>query len=739
MHLTRLDIAGFKSFAKKTTFDFGTPIVAIVGPNGSGKSNVAEAVRFVLGEQSMKSMRGKRGEDLIWNGSASSPRANRGSVAITFNNKPRFLNIDFDEVAIERVVNRDGTNEYLLNGSTVRLKDIMELLAGANIGQSGHHIISQGEADKILSASSRERREMLEDALGLKVYQYKLEESARKLEKTGENMRQVEALRREIAPHIKFLKKQVERIEKAEELRTLATERFKIYFAHEEKYLKETREKNGAELARHTYALAEITKQITEAKKTLAGAVEDKRGNRILELSKALDEARERRAEAARRAARLEGQIEVMEKAATHQAVSASDIERLAGEGEAAAIQLEKGTLAEALSFLRDFIKKIRTLGRSSQGEEEVAALRTERDGLVAAEKELSRKEAELALSLEKIRAELETARTEEREKERALYDLAAREREQRFAVHGIENTLERLALEEAEFKRELTEAATLIGREILNYPNLHEESDSPDEPLDVARGKQAKEKHELEKTKIRLEEMGAGGGEDVMKEYRDASEREAFFEKELNDLADAATSLKNLIRDLEKELSGKFRDGLDAVNKEFTKLFALMFDGGSASLIRVQEAVRRQAHSALDEEGEAEGEDEDADAEEEQEFVEGVDISLSIPRKRVKSLVMLSGGERALTSIALIFAMSSVNPPPFLILDETDAALDESNSRRYGDMVESLAKKSQLILITHNRETMSRAGILYGVTMGGDGVSKVLSVKLEEAVKVAK
>ena len=99
----------------------------------------------------------------------------------------------------------------------------------------------------------------------------------------------------------------------------------------------------------------------------------------------------------------------------------------------------------------------------------------------------------------------------------------------------------------------------------------------------------------------------------------------------------------------------------------------------------------------------------------------------------------MLSGGERALTSIALIFAMSQVNPPPFIILDETDAALDEANSRRYGDMIEELAKRSQLILITHNRETMSRAGVLYGVTMGGDGVSKLLSIKLDEAVAVAK
>jgi chromosome segregation protein len=116
-----------------------------------------------------------------------------------------------------------------------------------------------------------------------------------------------------------------------------------------------------------------------------------------------------------------------------------------------------------------------------------------------------------------------------------------------------------------------------------------------------------------------------------------------------------------------------------------------------------------------------------------------GIEISVNLPKKRVQALMQLSGGERALTSIALIFAMSQVNPPPFLILDETDAALDEANSRRYGDMIENLAKKSQLIVITHNRETMSRAGILYGVTMGGDGISKLLSVKFEEAAAVAK
>jgi chromosome segregation protein len=117
----------------------------------------------------------------------------------------------------------------------------------------------------------------------------------------------------------------------------------------------------------------------------------------------------------------------------------------------------------------------------------------------------------------------------------------------------------------------------------------------------------------------------------------------------------------------------------------------------------------------------------------------QGIDIDVSLPRKKVKDLEMLSGGERSLTSIALLFALSQVNPPPFLVLDETDAALDEANSKKYGDMIENLAQQTQLMVVTHNRETMSRADILYGVTLGSDDCSTLLSIKFEEAVKVAK
>ena len=182
MYLKSIELSGFKSFGKKTDLVFGSRIVSIVGPNGSGKSNVAEAFRFVLGEQSMKSMRSKRGEDLIWGGSPGLARTNRAGVKVVFDNAPdrggkRLLDIDFNEVVIERVVYRDGQNEYVLNGTVVRLKDVIRMLAGANIGGSGYQIISQGEADRILNASPRERREMVEDALGLKLYQHKKAES----------------------------------------------------------------------------------------------------------------------------------------------------------------------------------------------------------------------------------------------------------------------------------------------------------------------------------------------------------------------------------------------------------------------------------------------------------------------------------------------------------------------------------------------------------------------------------
>jgi chromosome segregation protein len=275
--LKSLEIAGFKSFAKKTDLEFTTSITGIVGPNGSGKSNVAEAFRFVLGEQSIKSLRGKRGEDLIFNGSPSQARANRASVKIVLDNSKKVFPVDFEEVTIERVVNRDGVNEYLINGSRTRLKDVQELLASANIGPTGHHIISQGEADRILSSSPKERREMVEDALGLKVYQYKKAESERKLEKTIENIAQVESLRREVAPHLRFLEKQIKKMERALELRTDLAKFYAEYLRREDEYLAFHNDRLIEARRGPSAELAELEERLLRAKEKLVVAEKDEK------------------------------------------------------------------------------------------------------------------------------------------------------------------------------------------------------------------------------------------------------------------------------------------------------------------------------------------------------------------------------------------------------------------------------------------------------------------------------
>ena len=262
-----------------------------------------------------------------------------------------------------------------------------------------------------------------------------------------------------------------------------------------------------------------------------------------------------------------------------------------------------------------------------------------------------------------------------------------------------------------------------------------------------VSEPRQAQEdrRRTISRMQIRLEEAGAGNSEEVLKEYRETNERDIFLIREIEDLQKSAGDLKNLIKDLTERLNTEFKTGVAKINTQFSEFFKLMFGGGVATLEIVREEKKKNKNVGDEDMDEmskisAMAESENAESENEQkEPEEGIDVHVALPNKKTKGLMMLSGGERALTSIALLFAISQVNPPPFIILDETDAALDEANSRKYGDMIANLAKYSQLILITHNRETMSRAGVLYGVTMGSGGVSKLLSIQFDEAVQVAK
>ncbi len=734
MRLKSIELSGFKSFAKKTSLTFNSAITSVVGPNGSGKSNIAESFRFVLGEQSMKSMRGKRGEDLIWNGSSSVPRAGRASVKLIFDNTDRALNLDFDEVALERVVHRDGINDYLLNGSSVRLRDIAELLAQANIGASGHHIISQGEADRVLTASIKERREMIEDALGLTAFLYKREEAERKLEKTAENTAKVESLRRELAPHLKFLHTQVKKIEESHKLRDELATKYREYLKYESVYIARTGEtlrSQGEEPKREHKRLEASIAHLREELERTHG--KDRGTQELMQLEARGRGCREHRDVASRELGRIEGELAAHEKIShAEETVPASHARTFAERVEEelhAALLLDGQPLKAKLNALvvltQEFMRRMLSQHSGELKEKENLALKkTKLEGELH---ELSAEEARVGKAVEALRKKIESEKDASREAERELFQAMARRGELEIALASLRAQEEILVREKENFNREVAEAVALTGEQALAYEEYPLLASASGE----ARGFQDERRRKLERMKIRLEESGGGNQDEVLKEYAETSERDQFLSRELIDLDSSAKKLRELVEDLTATLETRFANGIKKINEAFEEFFRLMFGGGTVSLSLVKEKkLRRASFEILDEEGE---EPEDIEVE------EGIDITVSLPHKRIKGLHMLSGGERALTSIALIFAMSQVNPPPFLILDETDAALDEANSRRYGDMVENLSRKSQLILITHNRETMSHAGILYGVTMGSDGVSKLLTVQFEEALAVAK
>ncbi|MEI6346189.1 MAG: AAA family ATPase [bacterium] len=767
--LKGLEISGFKSFAKKSDLGFNTPITAIVGPNGSGKSNVAEAFRFVLGEQSIKSLRGKRGEDLIFNGSNKASKLNRGSVKVTFDNTRRAMNLDFDEVTIERVVHRDSSNEYFINGTLVRLRDVIELLASAHVGATGHHIISQGEADRVLNTNMFERREMIEDALGLKIYQYKRQESLRKLEKTDENIKSVESLRREIVPHLKFLRKQVEKLEKAREMKLSLVQLYKEYFKREELYVKHQKELLEKEKHAPLAEMKTLEAELAHAKQTLeASQKESGRSGELLDVEAKLKGERAQRDVLNRELGRLEGEIAGVERAIRridqasaieeNKTVYLRDVRALVQGIEADIAQANEGNFRAVLAKIREVFSGFISSNRGDVGEsqkdemqKELVRLRAEKLDVEKLAVAVRDAEAELTNEYLRLKNEIEKEKEGGLEAEKTILKIMARQNELNGKLSSLRAVEERVAIEVEDLKREMGEAGMLVGREAFDYAALLSTAEEIVAVTGEVRTMQMERRRAIEKIKIRLEESGGAGGDEVMKEFRESEERDAFLAREIEDLHKSAESLTTLIKELEEKLNSEFRTGVDKINTQFQNFFSLMFGGGTASLALVKEEKkkRRSALSLLtgDDGGDevsdgglSSGNSSDLGEDGEPEKTkEGIEIQVSLPHKKTKGLMMLSGGERALTSIALLFAMSQVNPPPFIILDETDAALDEANSRKYGDMIENLSKYSQLILITHNRETMSRAGVVYGVTMGSDGISKLLSIAFEEAVKVAK
>ncbi|EKE11755.1 MAG: Chromosome segregation protein SMC [uncultured bacterium] len=777
MYLKKLEISGFKSFANKTVLDFSMSnsdegvrgVTAVVGPNGSGKSNIADSLRWVMGEQSMKNLRGKKSEDIIFAGSGKKARLGSAQVTLYFDNEDKKIPLEFDEVSIARKIYRSGESEYLINGSRARLQDVVDILAKAGIGKESYSIINQGMADAVLNATPLDRRSIIEEAAGVKQYQIKKDRSLRKLDSTRENLEKAKGLAEEIKPHLKMLKRQAEKASQGEVVsKELKEKQITLYnylwnnFQTEKNKFNEAKDELGRKMMNVQREADKLGDELGKE------AREDKTNTHLADLEKQKNEKRQIRNQLDRDLIVTEGRIEIeKEKQKNMEMIEEikvqsipvdlhyvrRGIEDIRMQQEKLILQIEQAESMEELQDIKEMARSIQQRLFELKSDIENGKKEPEKKEVVEKPKPAPIVDSKVIIEYKektiKLRADIEKIEAEIADLEKKIQEEIQSDRQKRqkfFEIEGLfrskQEELNRLkdqfndskvALARVEVHEEDLRADVL--RELrIDVDNLNLYIDENKIEIQKENINRSQLEHDISKLKIQMEQIG-GIDPLVVEEYEETNKRFEFLTKESQDLEEAIVSLKEIIKEMDQKIHKEFASTFEEINKEFTKYFRIIFGGGNAVLKKVE--MRKRSYKESDDatlEGEEMGDLSEMNLEEKKERTEiGIDISASPPGKKISNLSMLSGGERSLTSLALLFAIISHNPPPFAVLDEVEAALDEANSKRFGRIIQELSGSTQFVIITHNRETMRQASMLYGVTMGDDGISKLLSVRIDQ------
>jgi chromosome segregation protein len=881
MYLEKLEIQGFKSFANKNMLVFPgmvsedtRGITAVVGPNGSGKSNIADAVRWALGEQSMKTLRGKKGEDVIFSGSDKKGKLGMAEVSLHLNNEDRTVPIDYSQVVLTRRLYRTGESEYLLNNSRVRLADVQMLLAKAKFGQKTYSVIGQGLVEGFLSTSLGERKEFFDEATGVKQFQIKRDESLNKLRASYENLNQVSMLLTEIEPRVKSLTRQVSRLNKRSslesELKRLQLNYYgKVWHENNDKfnefnnkYLEQEKEKrdkekkletlnseleklekensisdeydnwqkelNGLQSQKDEFVgqFAKVNAQL-EVKLDSLGKFDlswlnNKKESLISEfkninedignLENKIVNEKEKFNSTDERINKLNGKLnglnqelrELMGKQKDKDHEKTNDIlkkslARIELIQEEKDIEKLRGLVSQVKEDLRNAIKMF----EGEVEKERIEILQTNVISISSEKEDLgsSINDSRIRISAWSERVKMHREKEGDIKKELNDIEIKFKQNTKEVNIEDIEKNKDVIKrnIEEVENKiskikeqvdrhqeREEEERSNLFASQkniqtiqnILNDTNrqlsdlkinsTRYETRLEDLEIEIRENigslkeiKQSRIEGEINKEEVvskiknikhQLDLIG-GIDPEIEKEYVDTKGRYDFLSEQVTDLEDAINSLEKVIQELDETIREKFDKEFKVIADKFSEYFKILFNGGNAKIVKVLEqdinGSKKGSDKAIDENGElAEEENKKENNEESGNFnlkkikflkkhnatgLAGIEIQANPPGKKISSVSMLSGGERALTAIALISAIISANPSPFVVLDEVDAALDEANSERLAKILDDLSTKTQFIVITHNRASMRRANVLYGVTMGDDSVSKLLSVKLED------
>ena len=928
MFLKSLDIYGFKSFADKTHIDFSEGITALLGPNGCGKSNVVDAIKWVLAERNSKNLRAEKMEDVIFNGTERRPALNTAEVTLTIANDKGLLPLDEEEIAITRRLYRSGDAEYFINQRPAGPTEIRRLFMDTGVGKAAYSVMEQGKIDQILSSKPEDRRYLFEEAAGISRSKAEVAEAERELERTRQNMTQIEIAMGEIKRQYDSLKVQSEKtikyrkykeeiyeterdlallrlktfvqdkarheeelkkiLEKRDNIRkeieeisnTISENMDKVKAMQDDLYSKQAnllaigQEKNGKlelikqqnqqalimkekinslegrksaiqervdniqeEIDEQNAGLHSKTKQLNDIKdniktfaqnietsssqitdndrrvdtlRTQIGGLEEERGDLQKELAaitedivSKLDEKLKDAgfSESAMRIAKeeldttlgklkiyLEGRKNIFADFAK-QNHSADDCKKNVAEASEAfgdaENQLEdlesclKKYQDASPAFITEFLspqgimtKKREIDGKILENRKKVDDLDGQISNLHSENKELSVKIEEYKETLNKLKLneiqmqeqitasqnqisvlnrQLTNEKSSLQETEDELFTENKRAGEIQDQINSYQDELaeieyrgKKLAEEMNKLDEEIAKANKSVSGKSSTLDKKREEQNRCQEQYerltislnssdnDIRNVKQnfqdqySRDLMEFEERMYKIttpsadlreklaetkKEFQALGTVNLMapEEFGEVKER---YERQRTNYEDTQKSLENLVR-VSEEIKSKsaemFLETYNQIKKNFHNMFRRLFNGGRAEL-KLEDPTNI--------------------------LTSGIDIYAQPPGKKLENIALLSGGEKTMTAVALLFATYQVRPSPFCLLDEIDAALDDKNVSSFVTTLESFASVSQYIVITHNKKTVMGASTMLGITMEESGVSKIIALRLDEDIK---
>ena len=730
MQLKHIKLSGFKSFVDPTKISFPTNMVGVVGPNGCGKSNVIDAVRWVLGELSAKNLRGESMVDVIFNGSENRKASGQCSIELLFDNSSAKIGgeyASFNEVSIKRVMTRDAQSDYFINNTKCRRKDVQDIFLGTGLGPSSYAIIEQGMVSKLVSAKPDELRTHIEEAAGVSKYRERRRETESRIKRTRENLSRVKDIRDEIGRLIKRLENQAKA---AEKYNVLKKDKAKleldkaILFSIEAKSSRDDLQKKLDSLNRDLQIKnaesetiqSQIDQFRTENESVLSeyedaqknfyavGAEIAKREANLQNINKNEQETKsnlEKVKQNYEKAKETEKNFEELSPSEKAMHILDSMINTIEKYGIKNENIREKAI--ELKSLLTDILN-IATAQSKTLTEEYLSRQNDLEDQIVNAEKLKKSIEDEMrdfvdkSSSAESVLISLRQKQSKfneelrEFENKKSITDLDARTISEKITNIRIEQKTYEINLDNS--NKKIKEAGIDIDK--IDF------SEYEDMTTDELEDKLVN----IETKIIKLGAINLAAPEEIEEE----SKRKEELDEQYNDLTEALEKLTGAIKKIDQETKTIFKESFDSVNSKLNEMFPKLFGGGVAELTLTEEDALNA----------------------------GVILMARPPGKKNSSISQLSGGEKALTALALVFAIFDLNPAPFCLLDEVDAPLDDLNTLRFINMVEEMSKTVQFIFITHNKVSMERSDYLMGVTMQEAGVSRMVSVDVNQALELA-